>query len=98
MPIWVVATIGIQVLVSTVSLASSTSVDPIERTRIARISGPVAQVISKLVEHREIRVPRRVIDRGEVHIPRSLGAPAAPVPCGVDLPWWHLDLPPPGRA
>ena len=98
MPIWIVAAIGIQVLVSSVSLASSTGVDPVERTRIARISGPMAQVISKLVEHREIRVPRRVIERGDIHITRSLGAPAEPVPCGVDLPWWHSDLPPPGSA
>jgi len=98
MPLWVVAALGFQVLVSSIGLAATTCTDTLERTRVTRVAGPVAQAIRELVERRAIREPVTPRTRDEIEtVPALRPAHAAPV-IGFEPDLGLLDLPPPAMG
>lgn len=97
--VWVVAALGVHLFVSSLAIASSACSGTIERTRVARISGPVVQVLRELVEstdHARREIP---IEHDDIDVPRAI-APldAARTTRTRMLDARLIDLPPPTVA
>jgi len=98
---WVVAALGVHLFVASLAIASSACSETLERTRVARLSGPVVQVLRELREHAHESARVVVsIEREEMDEPGALvaNAPARPVRSGAALDERLLDLPPPGAC
>lgn len=86
--------LSLVLLVASVGSAATSGAAALERTCVARISGPVAQALR---ERRVIERRIAVVDYEVVETPRLLvaGDLRAPVAGDTPLAWWMLDLPPP---
>jgi len=92
---WVLAALGLQVLVASIGVAATGCTDTLERSRVTRVTGPVAQAIRGLVEQRAVRSPKSFGARDEVETERSV-APSHALPVRSATPdLTLLDLPPP---
>ena len=92
---WVVAAIGLQILLSSMSAAATNCGGVIERARIARLTAPVAQAMRELAEHRVSSEPM-VVEPACGAVTREALAPArGRMSAGIELAVWLCDLPPP---